>query len=116
MNWYDVFDKETIEDIKNNRDNLDQLLTTINELTTHAYDLGYCNGYVAGSNNDYTEVWYMIYFNIIILNMLTILFNITLSIYVTTHHKCNYDKFIIYIAFILSASAIICDMIYMVLD
>lgn len=56
MNWYDVFDKETIEDIKANRDNLDQLLTIINDLTTHAYDLGYCNGYVAADNNDNMEV------------------------------------------------------------
>lgn len=58
----------------------------------------------------------MLYFNIIILNILTILFNIILSIHITTHHKYKHDKFIIYIAFILSASAITCDMIYMILD
>lgn len=53
MNWYDVFDKETIEDIKNNKEDLDKLLTIINDLTTHAYDLGYANGYVASSDDDY---------------------------------------------------------------
>ena len=57
MNWYDVFDKDTIESIKTNKDDLDQLLTIINDLTTHAYDLGYCNGYVAADNNDPMEVW-----------------------------------------------------------
>lgn len=35
MNWYDVFDKETIEDIKNNKD-----------------DLGYVNGYCANNGED----------------------------------------------------------------
>lgn len=53
MNWYDVFDKETIEDIKNNKEDLDKLLTIINDLTTHAYDLGYENGYTASSDDDY---------------------------------------------------------------
>lgn len=48
MNWYDVFDKETIEDIKSNTDNLDQLLSIVHELVTHSYDLGYVNGYVSG--------------------------------------------------------------------
>ena len=58
----------------------------------------------------------MLYYNIAILNVLVILFNITLSIYFVNTKPRNCDKFIIYIAFILSASAIICDMIYMVLD
>lgn len=48
MNWYDVFDKETIEDIKNNADSLDQLLSIVHELVTHSYDIGYVNGYVSG--------------------------------------------------------------------
>lgn len=52
MNWCDVFDKETIENIMNNKDNKDQLLTIIHELVTHSYDLGYTNGYVAA--NDHT--------------------------------------------------------------
>lgn len=52
MNWYDVFDKETIENIKNNKEDLDKLLTIINDLTTHAYDLGYENGYCANNEED----------------------------------------------------------------
>lgn len=55
---------------------------------------------------------YDMYYNIAILNILTILFNITLSIYLI--NTSNYDKFTIYIAFIFSASAIICDIIYMI--
>ncbi len=48
MNWYDVFDKETIEDIKNSTDNLDQLLSIVHELVTYSYDIGYVNGYASG--------------------------------------------------------------------
>lgn len=50
MNWHDVFDKETIESINANRDNLDDLLTIINKLATDKYNLGYNNGYAAGND------------------------------------------------------------------
>ena len=55
MNWYDVFDKETIEDIKDSVDNLDQLLSIVHELVTHSYDLGYANGYVSGRDEEAEE-------------------------------------------------------------
>lgn len=55
MNWYDVFDKETIEDIKNSADDLDQLLSIVHELVTHSYDLGYANGYVSGRYEEVEE-------------------------------------------------------------
>ena len=57
----------------------------------------------------------MLYYNIAILNVLVILFNITLSVYFINTQPHNCDKFIIYVAFILSAAAIICDIIYMLL-
>lgn len=50
MNWYDIFDKETIDDIKQNQDNLEKLLEIVNELCDRNYTLGYKNGYGEGLN------------------------------------------------------------------
>lgn len=57
----------------------------------------------------------MLYYDIAILNVLTILFNITLGMCFINIEPRDCDKFIIYIAFMLSAAAIICDIIYMLL-
>lgn len=57
----------------------------------------------------------MLYYNIAVLNVLVILFNLTLSICFINIDPRECDKFIIYIDFILSAAAIICDIIYMLL-
>lgn len=54
MNWYDVFDKETIKDIKKHQDNLDELLSIINDLMKNNYNLGYENGY--GAKEDETNI------------------------------------------------------------
>ena len=48
MSWYDALDKDIIEDIKKYQDDLDQLLTIVNQLAKDKYDLGYEDGYDVG--------------------------------------------------------------------
>ena len=50
MSWYDALDNETIEDIKKYQDDLDQLLTIINDLAKDKYNLGFNDGYETGEH------------------------------------------------------------------
>ena len=50
MSWYDALDNDTIEDIKKYQDDLDQLLTIINDLAKEKYDLGFEDGYENGEH------------------------------------------------------------------
>ena len=50
MSWYDVLDRSTIEGIKKHQNDLDQLLTIVNDLAKDKYDLGFNDGYEAGEH------------------------------------------------------------------
>ena len=50
MSWYDALDRSTIEDIKKNQNDLDQLLTIVNDLVKDKYDLGFNDGYENGEH------------------------------------------------------------------
>ena len=49
MGWYDALDNGTIEDIKKDQGDLDQLLTIINDVAKDKYDLGFNDGYDVGT-------------------------------------------------------------------
>lgn len=50
MSWYDALDRSAIEDIKKYQNDLDQLLTVVNDLAKDKYDLGFNDGYEAGEH------------------------------------------------------------------
>lgn len=50
MSWYDALDNDTIRDIKKYQDDLDQLLTIVNQLAIDKYDLGFNDGYETGEH------------------------------------------------------------------
>lgn len=50
MSWYDALDNDIISDIKNYQDDLDQLLTIVNQLAIDKYDLGFNDGYEQGEH------------------------------------------------------------------
>lgn len=48
MSWYDALDNDIIRGIEKYQDDLDQLLTIVNQLAIDKYDLGFEDGYDAG--------------------------------------------------------------------
>lgn len=50
MSWYDALDNDIIRDIKKYQDDLDQLLTIVNQLAIDKYDLGFNDGYEQGEH------------------------------------------------------------------
>lgn len=50
MSWYDALDNDAIRDIKKHQDDLDQLLTIVNQLALDKYDLGFNDGYEQGEH------------------------------------------------------------------
>ena len=50
MSWYDALDRSTIEDIKKYQNDLDRLLTIVNDLAKDKYDLGFIDGYENGEH------------------------------------------------------------------
>lgn len=55
MSWYDALDNDTIEDIKRHQDDLDQLLTIVNQLAIDKYDLGFNDGYDVGKGDGWCD-------------------------------------------------------------
>lgn len=54
--------------------------------------------------------------SVFILNVLAALFNSVLSIYITNSKQYyEYDKLLVYLAFIISCSAVVIDIIYCIL-
>lgn len=51
MSWYDALTNDTIRDITKYQDDLDQLLTIVNQLAKDKYDLGFEDGYDVGEHN-----------------------------------------------------------------
>lgn len=50
MSWYDALDNDIIRDIEKYQDDLDQLLTIVNQLAIDKYDLGFNDGYEQGEH------------------------------------------------------------------
>ncbi len=57
MDWYGALDKDIIEDIKKYQDDLDKLLTIVNQLAKDEYDLGYKDGYDAGEHIGWSDCY-----------------------------------------------------------
>lgn len=55
MSWYDALDNDIIRDIKKYQDDLDQLLTIVNQLAIDKYDLGFNDGYEQGEHVGWCE-------------------------------------------------------------
>lgn len=59
MNNYDALDDDIIIEIANNQNNLDDLLTIINQLAIDKYDLGFNDGYDAGEHEGWCDCYDM---------------------------------------------------------
>lgn len=57
MSYYDALDQDTINDITNYQNDLDQLLTIINQLAIDKYDLGFDDGYDVGCSNGWADCY-----------------------------------------------------------
>lgn len=57
MGWYDALDKDTIEDITKYQNDLDQLLTIVNQLAMDKYDLGFNDGYDEGRDTGWDDCY-----------------------------------------------------------
>lgn len=57
MSWYDALANDTIRDIKKYQDDLDQLLTIVNQLAKDKYDLGFEDGYDVGEHNGWCDCY-----------------------------------------------------------
>lgn len=59
MNNYDALDNDIVIEIANNQNNLDDLLTIINQLAIDKYDLGFNDGYDAGEHEGWCDCYDM---------------------------------------------------------
>lgn len=57
MNWYDALDNDTINDITKYQNDLDQLLTIVNQLAMDKYDQGFNDGYDVGNTEGWCECY-----------------------------------------------------------
>lgn len=57
MSWYDALDNDIIRDIEKYQDDLDQLLTIVNQLAIDKYDLGFEDGYDAGEHAGWCDCY-----------------------------------------------------------
>lgn len=57
MSWYDALDIDIINDITEHQNNLDDLLTIINQLAMDKYDLGFNDGYDEGCDRGWDECY-----------------------------------------------------------
>ena len=57
MSWYDALDNDIINEIKEHQNNLDDLLTIINQLAMDKYDLGFNDGYDEGRDHGWDECY-----------------------------------------------------------
>ena len=59
MNNYDALDNDIVIEIANNQNNLDDLLTIINQLAMDKYDLGFNDGYDVGEYEGWHDCYDM---------------------------------------------------------
>lgn len=57
MSYYDALDNDTINDITKYQNDLDQLLTIVNQLAIDKYDLGFNDGYDEGRDHGWDECY-----------------------------------------------------------